>query len=159
MTRNEIEYWKHQEQKRANEALEYHNSVVRQNQQLANWEIQRANKAREAEQHRYNSIVAEQNARLYGYQMASLSETARSNRAREAQAYRDLAELNRTHRANESISTAQNAMNFILGTKQAHNAAVQAKAASSNASANKFSSYSKIFGPISQILAKKIGGK
>lgn len=110
MTRNQIEYWKLVESKRANRANEQHaRNVLTYNYAVLN-ETHRANVARETETERSNRAVEmltrQKNDRDWILSLRQLSETERANRVRERQAKDELAERKRANKANELIARA-----------------------------------------------------
>lgn len=98
MTKNQIEFWKHQEQKRANAANEA--------------ETARANREREA----HNVRLLEESRWV---NRANLSETGRHNMETERQARSDLLERTRSNLASEGNTAQRNAVEFAKVTEQA----------------------------------------
>lgn len=133
MTKNQIEYWKLQEQKRANSAMELENvrsNMAREHETeranraneaqtkvrdantfainyAANQEKQRSNMAQEALTMAYNDRYFANLADRLQHDRNVLQETTRSNKARESETRRsNIAmenELQRSHRASEGL--------------------------------------------------------
>lgn len=111
MTRNQIEYWRLSETRRANRAIEQHNRNVLAYNYAVLEETKRSNLAREAETSRSNRARETQNRldsdRNLMFQLRQMNENERANRAKEKISSNQLDETIRSNKANELIRANQ----------------------------------------------------
>lgn len=166
MTRNQIEYWNLQEQKRSNKAQEEQKA-----KELA--ELQRSNTARELENSRTNraneDIKRQDIARGYAAVEASkygadtnYASSLLSNKAAMAQVglgYANLAENTRSNKRNESITSLENFDSSLNRRRQNDINAANVNANRRLSQSQVTKNYSDIFGfgvtKIAQLLGKR----